>query len=81
MTKTTESKIRENKGIYTASRVNGILNNLTGGDAHVEQRYFADGTAKGFKQWYVCLDTYRPGKEYKGRSPKLAAQNAGFYIN
>ena len=79
MTKETIRKVNENEGysIFTANRVNTLLDNMTGGDAHVEQRF----SRKPYKQWYVCIDAYRPGKEYKGRSPKLAAQNAGFYIS
>ncbi len=71
-------KIKEYKGIYTANRVNSILDNLTGGDAHVEQAF--DKNSKTGNHWYVCIDTYRPGKEYKGKTPKLAAQKAGFTV-
>jgi hypothetical protein len=79
--------------VWTAKAVNDFLKNVTGGDAHVEQGY-EGGKAKrddfaSHKEYvkvlnrtfgYFCIDTYRPGMKFWGKTPKAAARAAGFTI-
>jgi hypothetical protein len=79
--------------IWTAKAVNEKLNDLTGGDAHVEQGYkekrpqrkdfhsFAEYYRADTKIYgYICKDKYRPSSKFWGKYPIDAAKNAGFTI-
>lgn len=80
---------------WTAKQVNIRLEKNTAGDAHVERGYKEDFIADrnlypDFKSWskasakawgYRCYDKYRPGYFAWGKTPKDAANNAGFWIH
>lgn len=80
--------------VWTAKQVNAKLNDLTAGDAHVELGYNGGKPNREsyatFKEYlkahrkaegYFCIDTYRPGLKFWGKTPKDAAQNAGFTLS
>ena len=70
---------------WTIKAVNIHLENLTAGDAHVEAewvhigRFYQSGRPLKERR-LVCLDKYRPGMQFIGRTPAEAARAAGFYI-
>ena len=80
-------------GCWTSKKVNEFLKNVTGGDASVQNgfngcrpsrdayktfREFSKASERAYG--YVCIDTYRPGMHFWGKTPKEAAIKAGFTL-
>ncbi|NTW34546.1 MAG: hypothetical protein HGB17_00125 [Syntrophobacteraceae bacterium] len=74
---------------WTAKRVNAYLANITGGDAYVEQGWkngkaqtkakkCSHGETYQNEYGYICVDSYRPGMRFWGKTPKAACIAAGF---